>query len=432
MFIPLAGGHGAPAIRTHGRCLQLRLCAGSIAGTLPATLGVVSPMYNDRMRPGRRGARQKGTLRIGRLLGVAILGAALFIFFQFQRGTDEPQPSSAVSVHHVTGSGHPADHRVVFGASVPKLIVLPPAAQRSQLLQMKSVGITSVRFDANWASVEPVSPDAPNWARLDQAVSAVRSAGMSADLIIDGCPPWAAVPGAGDNGFGQPASPAQFAQFAAQVAARYAPRGVRDFEIWNEPNIKAFWQPAPNPVAYTADLKAAYSAIKALDHSAFIIAAGLAPHSMTQVGVSPIAFLESMYAHGAKGKFDALGYHPYSFPLLPDTPAASSGWSEMNYSSPSLRSVMMAAGDRTKPIWLTEFGAPTKGPVGIGNANQALYLSQGIHDAKAASWIGAVYIYTWRDTGTDKRHSRDWFGLLTARGAKKPSYYAVVKAIKGH
>jgi aryl-phospho-beta-D-glucosidase BglC (GH1 family) len=64
------------------------------------------------------------------------------------------------------------------------------------------------------------------------------------------------------------------------VAARYKPDGVTTFEIWNEPNNASFWQPRPNPAAYTADLIAAYAAIKKASPSAFVISGGhqLQPH----------------------------------------------------------------------------------------------------------------------------------------------------------
>ena len=103
------------------------------------------------------------------------------------------------------------------------------------------------------------------------------------------------------------------------MAARYAPEGVNTFEIWNEPNSVHFWQPEPNPSAYTVDLMAAYSAIKAVDHSAFVISGGLAPTVSKNGNISAFDFLKAMYADGAEGSFDALGYHAYSFPELPNT-----------------------------------------------------------------------------------------------------------------
>src|SRR6202043_672892 len=105
------------------------------------------------------------------------------------------------------------------------------------------------------------------WAPLDTTVSAIRSAGLTADLIIDQCPPWAAASGASGN-FAQPASASAFAGFAAAVVQRYYGKGPSYFEIWNEPNLAEFWSPAPDPAAYTADLKAAYTAIKAVAPSA--------------------------------------------------------------------------------------------------------------------------------------------------------------------
>jgi hypothetical protein len=75
-----------------------------------------------------------------------------------------------------------------------------------------------------------------------------------------------------------------------------------------------------------------------------------------------------MYANGAKGSFDALGYHAYSFRELPDT--YGSGWSQMAQTSPSPRSMMIRNGDGNKPIWVTEFGAPSGGPDGVGETGR--------------------------------------------------------------
>ena len=188
---------------------------------------------------------------------------------------------------------------------------------------------------------------------------------MSVDLIIDDCPPWAALAGTSGDACPQPASSAQYATFAAEVAARYAPQGVGLFEIWNEPNNAGFWAPKPNPAAYTADLVAAYAAIKKVDPGAFVISGGLAPEVTDGTNISPIDFLTAMYADGAKGSFDALGYHPYSYPALPDTYETWLAWSQMGQTPVSIRSVMKSNGDSARQIWITEFGAPTGGPGGV-------------------------------------------------------------------
>jgi hypothetical protein len=309
------------------------------------------------------------------------------------------------------------------------LIVQTAATQAAWLANLKSIGITSIRAGANWTWVQGTGPATYDWAQLDQEIDSIRAAGMTVDLVIIGCPPWAAAAGA-SGPYPQPASPAAFATFAATVAARYAPQGVNDFEIWNEPNNAIFWQPTPNPVAYTADLRAAYASIKAVDSSAFVITGGLAPEADDGTNINAVTFLNDMYAAGAKGSFDALGYHPYSYPALPNTYEPWSGWSEMSQTPSSIESVLSAHGDSSKHLWLTEVGAPTSGPNGVGMTAQAEELTQAIADAKASSWIGALYIYTYEDSGGDPTTNEDWFGLLNADGSPKPAFAAVGAALK--
>ena len=318
----------------------------------------------------------------------------------------------------------------VFGVSLPALITQTPATQAAWLANIKGIGITSVRIGANWAWIQYGGPTSYDWSQLDQEIASIRAAGLSLDLVITGAPPWAAVPSAASDPSPQPADPASFGAFAGAVAARYAPEGVRDFEIWNEPNNVVFWQPAPNPAAYTADLIAAHAAIKAVDPQAVVITGGLAPETDNGTDINAITYLQDMYADGAKGAFDAVGYHPYSFPALPDTYEAWSGWSQMSQTPTSIESVLAANGDASKPLWLTEVGAPTSGPDGVGDAAQAEELTQAIADAKATKFIGSLYIYTYEDSGTDPTTDEDWFGLLSASGTPKPSFAAVAAALK--
>jgi hypothetical protein len=203
------------------------------------------------------------------------------------------------------------------------------------------------------------------------------------------------------------------------------------FEIWNEPNNAGFWSPKPDPAAYTADLKAAYAAIKHADRSAFVISGGLAPETNDGTNIAPVTFLQDMYAHGAKGSFDALGYHPYSYPALPAAVEPWSGWSQMNQTTPSIRSVMTSHGDAAKQIWITEVGAPSSGPDGVGQKGEANDMTQAIASTESTSWIGGLYLYSWQDEGTGTGNDQDWFGLVTAAGAHKAAYTAVAAAL-GH
>jgi hypothetical protein len=320
-------------------------------------------------------------------------------------------------------------HPVVFGISDPKLIHQTSKVQAAQLARMRSIGITSIRLDANWDWVQFGGPQSFVWTELDREIHAARAAKMTVDLVIDGCPTWAAPAGTSHDSAPRPASAPQFATWAADVARRYGPLGVKDYEIWNEPNDTKFWQPAPNPAFYTKMLKDSYRAIKRVEKSAFVIAGGLAPVTTHRGSISSIAFLRAIYANGAKGYFDAVALHPYSFPALPGTYESWSAWSQMSATNPSIRSVMRNHGDWRKPIWITEFGAPSSGPSGVGTSGQAAELSQGIAISKSTSWIGALYVYTWQDAGTSTKTNADWFGLLNTRNRAKASYYAVKKGI---
>ncbi len=326
---------------------------------------------------------------------------------------------SSAAVPVATGTASFSDSGLI-GFAAAELLDSDPSSQLQQLQQMKSIGMTTVRVDASWANGEP-SQGSFDWSTLDTIMASVRKVGMTADLIIDACPPWAAADGASGQ-FAQPANPSQFGAWAGAVAARYGTKGAGYFEIWNEPNNSQFWSPSPDPAAYTADLEAAYAAIKAADSSSVVMSGGLAPgaSNSTYQAIDPVTFLKDMYASGAQGNFDAVADHPYTFPADPNTDSQGN-WGEMDQTRPSLRSLMTAHGDGAKKIWITEFGAPTGN---VTDAQQATELTQAITAAKHTSWIGAFYIYTWSD-----QDGGEGFGLLDSNGKPKPAYTAVTAAL---
>src|SRR5262249_16953859 len=129
-------------------------------------------------------------------------------------------------------------------------------------------------------------------------------------------PPWARVPGTSSHS--PPANLDDYARFVKVAVRRYSALGVHAYEIWNEPNIAEFWGPRPEPARYAQLLRRAYSAVKAGDPSATVVSGGLAPYGSygqrDAQHVNPLSFLEGMYANGARGSFDALGWHPSNYP----------------------------------------------------------------------------------------------------------------------
>lgn len=104
----------------------------------------------------------------------------------------------------------------------------------------------------------------------------------------------------------------------------------------------------PDPARYTQLLKLAYTVIKAADATATVVSAGLSPYGAygekTAQRMNPVSFLEQMYANGAAGSFDAVGWHPYNYPWGLSY-ATWSEWSQMTQTTPSARSLMLAHGD---------------------------------------------------------------------------------------
>jgi polysaccharide biosynthesis protein PslG len=356
------------------------------------------------------------------LAGCVVVGAKWLVHARHDDGK--------VHLTHAVALSKTTRHTVLFGMSDPALIHETAKVQAAQLTRMRSIGLNSIRLEANWSWVQFGGPDKFVWTALDQEIRSARAAKMTVELIIDGCPRWACRAGTSKDATPQPASAPQFATWAATVAKRYKPLGVNIYEIWNEPNLSKYFAPGSNPAFYTKMLIDSYRAIKHVDPSAFILAGGLAPGNNARGNYSPITFLQDMYANGAKGYFNAVSIHPYCYPLLPGTYAAWSTWSKMSQTKPSLRSVMNQHGNAKLPIWITEFGAPSGGPTGIGPKGEAAELSQAIAIVKATSWLGAIYIYTWEDAGHNPSTILDWFGLLNYQGHPKPAYGAVASAIR--
>jgi polysaccharide biosynthesis protein PslG len=333
-------------------------------------------------------------------------------------------PTTTTTPSPTTTTTTPPSTSGQFGMSAPALLGETPAQVSAAMTAMSGIGLRWVRVDADWNYIQPTSASSFDWSATDEVVAAANAAHMNVDLLIDDSPAWANGSNSGGT-FTQPSSAAAFATFAGQVAARYGPLGVHAYEIWNEENTQAFWLPTPDPSFYTSMLKDSYAAIKAAEPDSTVISGGLSPATTDGTDYAPIDYLSDMYAAGAAGSFDALGFHAYSYPALPDTPESWSGWSQMDQTSPSIRSVMEANGDGLKQIWITEVGAPSDGPDGVGTAAQALEIAQVVESAKASPWIGETFFYTYQDSASNP----DYFGLLNADGSQKPAWAALASAL---
>lgn len=269
-----------------------------------------------------------------------------------------------------------------------------------------------MRTDFDWAHIQPAQ-DTLKWDKYDRFVQNVTSKGLNISAILDYGVAWAS--GNADTKY-PPTDPQDFADFCTLVVERYAPMGVKFWEVWNEPNLTMFWKPTPDPVAYTELLKLAYPAIKAADPEAYVLLAGLTLTTTNEQNSSRTSanlYLQAIYDNGGKGYFDAVNYHPY-------------GWSEPVFTA--IRQVLIANGEPDKPLWVTEYGNPTGGTEGqqfVTEQEQANLAVAAVQRVKTLDHATRLFFYCYKDPVQLQPDREGYFGLRRGDGTARPSYDAL-------
>ena len=285
--------------------------------------------------------------------------------------------------------------------------------------QMQAMGVNNVRIMIPWAGVE-AAKDVYTWTAVDNVVNAAYARHMGVLGILNSTPDWAATPGQPTYA-GAPTDIAQYAEFAGLVAARYAGK-VTAYEIYNEPNTSAFWAPTPDAAAYTAVLKAGYTAIKAADPNATVLGGVLISiATWPPYYVNPVDYLQQMYDAGAAGYFDALSFHPYHYTLPFSQGGPYGNLSAINQMA-LMHQIMVNNGDGNKLIWSTEYGEPT---AVASEATQAAYIQDYLTSWSQISYAGPSFIYTTRDTATNSGWVDYTFGVLRDDWTLKQSAYTM-------
>jgi polysaccharide biosynthesis protein PslG len=299
----------------------------------------------------------------------------------------------------------------------------------AELRDIRMAGGSFVRTDFSMGSVQPTSPASFSWETLDAKVAAATAEGLQVLGILDYSPQWNARSGCivGSPNQCAPVDPKAFARFAAAAAAHFPQ--VMYWEIWNEPNLMQFWGPAPTSADYVTLLNEAYAAIKAVAPNAVILSGGLSRgNDIPNREISPVTFVTSMYANRAK--FDVLALHPYTYPFSPNTANSGNGWPDVA----AIREIMVANGDSSKKIWITELGVPTCGPGKASavdaqpfgsddymtEAAQRTILSEAIEASRSVSYIGAMFVYEIMDDNSNDPSTREnCFGIFRSDDSPK-------------
>jgi hypothetical protein len=287
-----------------------------------------------------------------------------------------------------------------------------------------ATGMTWVRTDFYWPLMEPGRGQF-SWGATDEFVRAATARGLHVLAVPDYTPAWAS---SGPTDHYPPRNLSDYASFVAAATSRYAPMGVHAWEIWNEPNRASFWLPKADPPTYTHLLQQAYAAIKHVDSHATVISGGLSPAGDDGLNMAPQTFLDAMYRNGARGSFDAVGYHPYSWPY---PPMYAAGWNTF-YQTPNVHAIMSHYGDGAKQIWGTETGWPTgTGRYAVSEGTQAQYTVDAIRQWESWSFHGPFFLYTIHDLGTNSNAWDQNMGMLDYHGSPKPVAAAVTALLAG-
>jgi len=326
-----------------------------------------------------------------------------------------------------------------------RLTVAPPGlAIDSRLDKVKASGAKFTRVDLLWSEIAPTQPKNPidpadpayNFTKADQIVTGLRSRNITPLLTVYSSPTWAN--GNKRTPKGQQYNPfvpnaVQFGQFMQALAQRYngsfkpgeyaplLPR-VRHFELWNEPNLRLFFQPqyrGKTPVAaknYANLVRAAYPRIKSVNPAAIVIAGVTGPKSSNdQTGRGTMSWIKALAS--LKPKMDAYSQHIYPA-VAPDNDGTKAipSWNSI--------SVLLAEANKIKrglPMYITEAGYTTattkfrKVKVSFSEQNVDLKQIFALRSVKQKR----VPVIVWFNL----QDNTFWpGGLLRANGVKKPSY----------
>jgi polysaccharide biosynthesis protein PslG len=328
---------------------------------------------------------------------------------------------AAAGAGHSSSVTHRSSSAPLGGVNIEDVSArLPLAVADREIGRARALHAALVRVEISWAAMEPQGPgqlEPRALAFADRLMADASANGIKVIAVVDRTPCWASsaprsllrkcgpgVPGKADAW--PPSDPASYASFVAYLAERYA-SSLAAIEIWNEPDQvnEDYLAGSRKPERYAALLRAAYPAIKQANPSVPVIAGSLVGYNGK--------FLRALYAAGIKGYYDGLAVHFYTLTLA---------------SLREFRSVQLANGD-TKPLWLDEFGWSSCWPHQKTQQEQACVTPQvqaqnitNIYRSLARiPYIAADVLYELQGLGHED------FGVLSARGARKPAYRALAR-----
>ena len=206
----------------------------------------------------------------------------------------------------------------------------------------KRIGMKTLRVEIATPSVAP-SPTTIDTAYLDSLIDPLNARGFRAVLLLTYLPGWMkAGSGWRPEWSTTDARSDWFASMVGKVVAHCSPKGVKHYEIWNEPNLSHFWP--WGGAAYCDLLRKCYQAAKAADPGCSIISGGMPSLPGAFSGEIGSLLIDGSY----RPFYDILGGHYYR---------AWAGYSPehpSNAMNSAFRQSVARADAAGRPTWDTE------------------------------------------------------------------------------
>ena len=315
------------------------------------------------------------------------------------------------------GPAHAGVPRDWLGVVADGPMTDPRVSVTAEWERLGASGAGNVRASFHWPQAQRTGPDAVDFRMTDHVVLAAAVQGLGVLPVVQGTPAWA---GGGPAETLPPRRSADYGRYLRALVGRYGPAGsfweehpevrrrpIRDWQIWNEPNITSYWSRQPFARSYVRLLKAARRALRSADRRARAILAGTPNFSWVA--------MRQIYRAGGRGAFDAVALHPY-------TARPANVVKVVRY----VRRVMRSHGDGRMPVMLTELSWPatkaTDRPARFetndqGQADRLRRTLRLLARERRRLRIERVYWYTWLSVESEASgpNAFGWSGLRRLR-----------------
>lgn len=283
---------------------------------------------------------------------------------------------------------------------------------------IQKAGIRTIRDEMYWSIIE-TAPGVFHFPKqFDFYVEQAKLRNISILLILNyNNPLYAAHAGLGIT---TDTNRSLFTRYCKAVINRYSPIGIKYYEIWNEPNIPQFWDPAPSAAEYAKLLKMVYPAAKQLDSSITILAGATSPAEG-----NPAPYIEwktyftQLIQLGIQSYCDGYSFHLYRVDKSPET--------FLENDAASLLSITGGG----KKLYLTECGyhTSTAWPA-LSEQKQADYITRLYLLGKKIPALALISYYDFRNDGETASQPEHNYGMTYHNVTPKPSYRYYATMVK--